>query len=227
MITVHHLDNSRSQRVLWLLEELRLPYQLVRHARDPATLLAPAALRAVHPLGKAPVLVDGDHVLAESGAILEYLVERYDTGHAFSPEPPPADGAERLAYRYWMHYAEGSAMPPLLLSLVLGRIGSARMPFFVRPVARRIVEGAMAGFVRPQLQLHLDWMEQSLARSGGWFAGGRFTAADIQMSFPVEAAAVRVGLERHPQLAAFRERIRTRPAWQSAMERGGPLELAG
>lgn len=226
MITVHHLDNSRSRRVLWLLEELGLPYRLVRHARDPRTLLAPAALRAVHPLGKAPVLEDDGLVLAESGAILEYLVERYDSGHAFSPPPLPAQSAERLAFRYWLHYAEGSAMPPLLLSLVLGRIRSAPMPFFVRPVARRIVEGAMSGFVRPQLQLHLDWMEQGLERGGGWFAGGRFSAADIQMSFPVEAAAVRVGLERHPQLAAFLQRIRARPAWQRALEQGGPFAPA-
>ncbi len=116
MITVHHLENSRSQRVLWLLEELALPYQLVRYARDPQTLLAPAALRAVHPLGKSPVLVDDGHTLTESGAVLEYLVERYDTSHALSPTPLPVDSPERLNYRYWMHYAEGSAMPPLLLS---------------------------------------------------------------------------------------------------------------
>ncbi|GAB3516922.1 glutathione S-transferase [Pseudoxanthomonas daejeonensis] len=226
MITVHHLESSRSQRVLWLLEELALPYQLVRYARDPVTMLAPPALRAVHPLGKSPVLVDDGHTLAESGAILEYLVERYDTTHAFSPTPLPVDSSERLQYRYWMHYAEGSAMPPLLLSLVLARIRAAKMPFFARPVAERIVGKAMSGFVGPQLKLHLDWMESSLARSGGWFGGERFTAADIQMSFPVEAAAVRGGLERHPALAGFLRRIHERPAHQRALAQGGPFALS-
>lgn len=227
MITVHHLESSRSQRVLWLLEELALPYQLVRYARDPKTLLAPPSLRAIHPLGKSPVLVDDGHTLAESGAILEYLVERYDTGHALSPTPLPVDSPERLQYRYWMHYAEGSAMPPLLLTLVLAHIRDARMPFFARPVARSIIGKAMAGFVGPQVKLHLDWMESSLARSGGWFGGERFTAADIQMSFPVEAAAARHGLAAHPQLAGFLQRIHARPAYQRALAQGGPFALAG
>ena len=227
MITVHHLESSRSQRVLWLLEELALPYQLVRYARDPKTLLAPPSLRAIHPLGKSPVLVDDGHTLAESGAILEYLVERYDTGHALSPTPLPVDSPERLQYRYWMHYAEGSAMPPLLLTLVLAHIRDARMPFFARPVARSIIGKAMAGFVGPQVKLHLDWMESSLARSGGWFGGERFTAADIQVSFPVEAAAARHGLAAHPQLAGFLQRIHARPAYQRALAQGGPFALAG
>lgn len=225
MITVHHLNNSRSQRVLWLLEELALPYQIVRYERDPATLLAPQALRNVHPLGKSPVVVDGDHVLAESGAILDYLTERYDTERVLSPTPRPVDSPERLRFRYWMHYAEGSAMPPLLLSLVLARIGNAKMPFFARPVARSIVDRAMGGFVGPQLKLHLDWMEQSLGRTDGWFGGERFTAADIQMSFPVEAAAVRGGLDRHPNLAGFLQRIHARPAYQRALAQGGPFAL--
>ena len=226
MITVHHLENSRSQRVLWLLEELALPYQLVRYARDPQTLLAPAALRAVHPLGKSPVLVDVGHVLAESGAVLEYLVERFDTAHAFSPTPVPVDSPERLQYRYWMHYAEGSAMPPMLLSLVFARIRQARMPFFARPVAAGIVGKAMSAFVGPQVKLHLDWMEQALGRGSGWFAGERFTAADIQMSFPIEAAAVRAGLDGYPALAGFLQRIHARPAYQRALAQGGPFALS-
>ena len=225
MITVHHLENSRSQRVLWLLEELALPYQLVRYARDPRTLLAPPQLRAVHPLGKSPVVVDDGQALAESGAILEYLVERYDTAQALSPPAQPATSPERLRYRYWMHYAEGSAMPPLLLSLVLARIGGAKMPFFARPVARAITGKAMAAFVSPQLKLHLDWMERELAATG-WFAGERFTAADIQMSFPVEAAAVRGGLDGYPNLAGFLQRIHARTAYQRALEKGGPFTLA-
>ena len=227
MVAVHHLNNSRSQRVLWLLEELGLDYNVVRYQRDATTMLAPTSLRKVHPLGKSPVVVDGENTLAESGAILEYLVERYDSTHAFSPTPLPVDSPERLQYRYWMHYAEGSAMPPLLLTLVLARIRDARMPFFARPVARSIIGKAMAGFVGPQVNLHLDWMESSLARSGGWFGGERFTAADIQVSFPVEAAAARHGLAAHPQLAGFLQRIHARPAYQRALAQGGPFALAG
>jgi glutathione S-transferase len=224
MIKVHHLNNSRSQRVLWLLEELGLPYEVVRYQRDPKTMLAPPELRAVHPLGKSPVLEDGGRVLAESAAILEYLVERHDHAHAFSPPPEPVDADERLRYRYWLHYAEGSAMPPLLMSLVFSRLKQAPMPFFARPIARGIADKTMAAFVGPQLKLHLDYMEAELS-TRPWFAGDRFTAADIQMSFPVEAAAARVGSDR-PQLQAFLERIRARPAYQRALVRGGPYELA-
>jgi len=166
MLTVHHLENSRSQRVLWLLEELGLPYHVVRHARDPETLLAPPALRAVHPLGKAPVLVDGDQVLAESGAIIEYLVERYDTSHLLSPPPEPVTAGERLRYRYWLHYAEGSAMPPMFLTLVLRRLRNAPMPFFARPIARALVDRTLAGFVSPQVKLHLDCPRKPRCRRG-------------------------------------------------------------
>lgn len=221
MITVHHLNNSRSQRVLWLLEELGLDYTLVRYQRDPDTLLAPPSLRAIHPLGKSPVVVDGEHVLAESGAVLEYLVERYDTAHAFAPSP---DTPERLRYRYWMHYAEGSAMPPMLLSLVFSRLKKAPMPFFVRPIARGIADKALSGFVAPQVKLHLDYMENELSRQP-WFAGEAFSAADIQMSFPVEAAAARAGLEKYPYLQSFLQRIHKRPAYQRALEQGGPFDL--
>ncbi|MDL5366277.1 glutathione S-transferase [Xanthomonas sp. NCPPB 2654] len=226
MITVHHLNQSRSQRVLWLLEELALPYQVVKYQRDRQTMLAPPELRAIHPLGKSPVLVDDGHVLAESGAILDYLVERYDTERALSPSPQPLDAPERLRYRYWMHYAEGSAMPPLLMSLVFGRIRSAKMPFFARPIARAIVDKAMHSFIGPQLKLHLDWMERELATTG-WFAGDRFTAADVQMSFPVQAAAARAGLQAYPNLAGFVQRIEQRPAYQRALQQGGPFELLG
>ncbi|HEY0661865.1 MAG TPA: glutathione S-transferase [Lysobacter sp.] len=224
MIKVHHLNNSRSQRVLWLLEELGLRYKVVRYQRDPTTMLAPPSLRAVHPLGKSPVLEDDGRVLAESAAILEYLVERHDHAHAFSPLPEPAEADERLRYRYWLHYAEGSAMPPLLMSLVFSRLKQAPMPFFARPIARGIADKTMAAFVGPQLKLHLDYMEAELS-TRPWFAGDRFTAADIQMSFPIEAAAARVGSSR-PQLQAFLERIRARPAYQRALVQGGPYELA-
>lgn len=227
MIAVHHLENSRSQRVLWLLEELALRYRVVRYARDPKTMLAPAELRAIHPLGKSPVLVDGEHVIAESGAIIEYLTDRYDSERVLSPSPRPLDAPERLRFRYWLHYAEGSAMPPLLMTLVFGRIRSAPMPFFARPVARAIVDKAMRVFIGPQVRLHMDWMERELEATG-WFAGERFTAADIQMSFPVQAAAARGGgLEAHPRLRAFLQRIEQRPAYQAALKQGGPFDLLG
>ncbi|MEH6421766.1 glutathione S-transferase family protein [Pseudomonas sp. CGJS7] len=223
MIKVHHLNNSRSQRVLWLLEELQLPYEVIRYQRDPKTMLAPKELRAIHPLGKSPVVELDGQVLAESAAIIETLTERYDSQHQVSPPLHPLDGEERMRYRYWLHYAEGSAMPPLLLSLVFSRLKRAPMPFFVKPVARGIADKAMASFVGPQLKLHLDYIESQLSQRP-WFAGERFTAADIQMSFPVEAAAARAGGER-PQMQAFVERIRARPAYQRALEKGGPYSL--
>jgi glutathione S-transferase len=221
MITVHHLNNSRSQRVLWLLEELGLDYTVVRYQRDPATMLAPPSLRAIHPLGKSPVLVDGDNTLAESGAVLEYLVERYDAARAFAPSPGTS---EHLRYRYWLHYAEGSAMPPMLLSLVFARIKKAPMPFFARPIARSIADKTLRTFVNPQVKLHLDYMETELGQHR-WFAGDDFTAADIQMSFPIEAAAARAGLQNYPHLADFLTRIHARPAYQRALQQGGKFDL--
>jgi len=220
-IVVHHLNNSRSQRVLWLLEELGLPYELKRYQRDPDTMLAPPELRAVHPLGKSPVIEDGELKLAESGAILEYLAGRYGEGRLV----PPAGTPERLRYTYWMHYAEGSAMPPLLMKLVFNRIQSGPMPFFVRPVARGIARRVLEGFVEPNIARHLDYMEGEL-RERDWFAGAEFSAADVQMSFPLEGAAARGGLDaRLPRLTAFLERIHARPAYRRAVEAGGPYEL--
>ena len=227
MLTVHHLDNSRSLRVLWMLEELGLEYELKQYARDAKTMLAPPELRAVHGLGKAPVLQDGEFVLAESGAILDYLADRYDSERVLSPPPLPATTEERMAYRYWLHYAEGSAMPPMLLTLVMARIRSAPMPFFARPIARAIADKAESGFIGPQRRLHLQWMEQRLAQSP-WFAGKRFTAADIQMSFPIQAAASRGdGLDATPALKSFLQRIEQRPGYQRAIERGGALQALG
>lgn len=221
MITVHHLEQSRSHRVLWLLEELEVPYELVRYARDAVTMLAPPELRAIHPLGKSPLLVDDRVVVAESGAILEYLVERHDAARAFAP----ATGTDsHLRYRYWMHYAEGSAMPPLLLSLVLSRIRAAPMPFFAKPVARAIADKTLDGFVRPQIKLHFDYVDNELSNSP-WFAGDAFSAADIQMSFPLEAALVRGDPGRWANIARWVERIRLRPAYVRAVERGGPVEI--
>ncbi len=221
MIIVHHLNNSRSQRVLWLLEELGLEYEIKRYQRDPKTMLAPASLREVHPLGKSPVITDGKLTLAESGAIIEYLVERHGGGRL----APAAGTPERLRYTYWLHYAEGSAMPPLLLKLVFDRIETAPMPFFVRPIARAIAGRTKSSFIEPQITQHLNYLETELGKST-WFAGKKFTAADIQMSFPLEAAAARGGLDaRLPKLMGFLERIHARPAYQSALKRGGAFEL--
>ena len=222
IVTVHHLDNSRSQRVLWLLEELGVPYRVLHYQRDPQTMLAPPALREVHPLGKSPVVTDGDATLAESGAIIEYLVEQYGNGRLL-----PAPGSpERLRYRYWLHFAEGSAMPPLLLKLVFDRVASGPMPFFARPIARKISRQVLDRLVLPNLKRQLDFMEAELGRSE-WFAGAEFSAADIQMSFPLEAAAQRAGLDAsRPNLWRYLERIHARPAFRRALERGGPYSFA-
>lgn len=221
MITVHHLNNSRSQRVLWLLEELEVPYEVKRYQRDATTMLAPASLKAVHPLGKSPVITDGEVTLAESGAIIEYLAGKYAGGRLLPPEGTP----ERLRCTYWMHYAEGSLMPPLLMSLIFNRVRTSPMPFFARPIARGIADKVMNGFVSPQIKLHLDYVEGELGKSA-WFAGDAFSAADVQMSFPLEAAASRGGLDAsRPKLMAFLERIHARPAYQRALAQGGPYEL--
>ena len=220
MITVHHLNNSRSQRVLWLLEELGLEYQIKPYQRDAKTMLAPPALRAVHPLGKSPVVSDGDLTLAESGAIIEHLSDRYGAGRI----APAFGSAERLPYLYWLHFAEGSAMPPLLLKLIFDRVKSSA-PFVVRPVARAIADKALKSFVLPNIERNLDFMESEL-RKAEWFAGNSFSAADIQMSFPLEAARMRGGLnESRPRLMAWLERIHERPAYGRAIERGGKYEL--
>jgi len=222
MITVHHLNNSRSQRVLWLLEELGLPYAIEHYQRDAKTMLAPESLRQVHPLGKSPVITDGAVTVAESGAIIEYLVEYHGKGRL-----APASGTpERLRYTYWLHFAEGSAMPPLLMKLVFDKVASSPMPFFVRPVARAISAKVLGSFVEPNLKRQLDFMEAELNRST-WFAGDAFSAADIQMSFPLEAAAQRAGLgASRPQLMAFLKRIHARPAYRRALKRGGPYSFA-
>ena len=221
MILVHHLNNSRSQRILWLLEELGLPYEVRRYQRDAKTMLAPPELRAVHPLGKSPVISDGDVTLAESGAIVEYLASRYGSGGLI----PKADTPERLRYTYWMHFAEGSAMPPLLMKLIFDRIEKGPMPFFARPIARAIAGKAKSGFVQPNIDRILDFLEAELGKFE-WFAGPAFSAADVQMSFPLEAAASRGGLhENRPKLWAFLKRIHERPAYQRALEKGGKYEL--
>ena len=223
VITVHHLNNSRSQRVLWLLEELGLPYELVKYERDPKTMLAPKSLEAIHPLGKSPVITDDGKTIAESGAILEYLVDTYGKGRLI-----PATGTQaHIDYRYFLHYAEGSLMPYLLLKLIFRRIKTAPMPFFVKPIAKGIAGKVSSQFVDPNLVRHLTFLNNHLAKHE-WFAGDSLTAADIQMSFPVESAVARGGdLADVSQLAAWVNKIKARPAFAKAIESGGPYDLLG
>jgi glutathione S-transferase len=219
MITVHHLNNSRSQRILWLLEELGLEYDIKYYQRDPETMLAPASLRRVHPLGKSPVITDDTLTLAESGAIIEYLVERYGEGRL----APPIDVPERLQYRYWLHYAEGSLMPPLLIKLIFDQM-EKRSPFLLRPIVRAVSQPVRSSFINPQIALHLDYLESELTHSP-WFVGNDFTAADIQMSFPLENAMEQAGLDAsRPKLMEWIDRIHARPAYQHAVKRGTEVE---
>lgn len=207
-VIVHHLENSRSQRVLWLLEELGLPYEVRRYERDPRTMLGPPELKHVHPLGKSPTIEDDDgRVITETGAIVEYLIEKAD-GRLGAP--PNRDAA--LRYRHFLHYAEGSMMPPLLAILVVGRLGLLGKP------ANKLLQAMLAQ--------HLDWLEAELG-TRPWFAGDDFTAADVMMSFPLEASRQRGGLDgRRPNLVDWLERIHARPAYGRALERGGPYALA-
>jgi glutathione S-transferase len=221
MLTVHHLNNSRSQRVLWLLEELGLPYDITHYQRDATTSLAPAALRKVHPLGKSPVITDGALTVAESGAILEYLVDRYGAGRL----KPAPDGEDALRYRYFMHFAEGSAMPPLVMKLIFSKVARSPMPFFAKPIAKGIAAKVIQGYLQPQIEAQLAFLEAELSQRP-WFAGHEFSAADVQMSFPVEAAAARGGaMANYPRLQDFLARIHARPAYQAALARGGPFAL--
>jgi glutathione S-transferase len=220
VILVHHLEHSRSQRVLWLLEELALPYEIRLYKRDPKTMLAPPELQRVHPLGKSPVITDGDITVAESGAIIEYLVDK-----AGGRLRPPPGTPEQRRYTYWLHFAEGSAMTPLLFTLVFHKVRSARMPFFAKPIARGIADKVTANFIAPNQKRHLAFMEAEL-RERPWFAGAEFTAADVQMSFPVEASAARGGLDAaYPKLSDWLARIHARPAYQRALDKGGPYQI--
>ena len=220
MLIVHHLNNSRSQRVLWLLEELGLPYEIKYYQRNAKTMLAPPELRAVHPLGKSPVVTDGDVTVAETGAIVEYLVDK-----AGGQLRPAAGTPERLRWTFWLHYAEGSLMSPLLMKLVFS-IMPARSPLLLRGMVKNITRRAQIGFVDPQLQNHFDFLEGELGKST-YFAGDEFSAADVMMSFPLETGALRGGaFEGRPRLKAFVERIHARPAYKTAIEKGGPYVYA-
>lgn len=222
MIVVHHLENSRSQRILWLLEELGVAYEVKRYERDKTTMLAPKELRAIHPLGKSPVITDDGVTVAETGAIVEYLVEKYGAGRLI----PAAGTPQRLTYTYWLHYAEGSAMPPFLMKLVFLRLPK-NAPGLLKPVFKFVSDTALARFVDPNIGQHLRFWETTLTTSE-WFAGEAFTAADIMMSFPAEVSAARAGSgDRYPKLAAFLAKIHAMPSYQRALERGGPYGIIG
>ena len=228
MLTLHHLETSRSHRILWLLQELGVPYELRRYQRDPATRLAPPELKKIHPLGKSPVLTDGELVVAESGAILEYLAECYGAqapAELAHLEPARGTPAHRQC-RFWMHYAEGSLMNWLVMQLVFDSIPRQPMPFFVRPVARALCAGVQEKLIQPNVQAALAFMENHLAQHR-WFAGEHLSLADFQMSFAVEAALARgTAASAWPHLQAYLQRIQARPAYQRALEKGGPVLMA-
>ncbi|PZU95279.1 MAG: glutathione S-transferase [Pseudanabaena sp.] len=221
MITIHHLNNSRSQRILWLLEELEVAYEIKFYKRDSQTMLAPQSLRDIHPLGKSPVLTDGQNTVAESGAIIEYILKNYG-GDKLRPEP---NTKESLLFTYWLHYAEGSAMPPLVMSLVFTEAPKQPMLFLVKPIIKAFCDRFLSTFVNPQIKLHIDFLENEI-KNKLWFAGQEFSAADIQLSFPLEAAAARGNLNsNHPNLLDFLKRIHSREAYQKALQKGGTYNL--
>jgi len=218
MITVHHLEDSRSQRVLWLLEELGCEYTIKHYARDATTNLAPPELKKVHPLGKSPVITDGDRTLAESATIIEYLARTYGKG-AWAPS---VDDANYWNFNYWMHYAEGSLMPPLLLKLVFSKLRQPPVPFFIRPISGRIADQVDSAFTNPQIETHFSWVNDYLGEHR-WFAGEKISAADIQMSFPLEAALAGGTITRadYPNIAVYVNKLHSRDAYQRALEAGG------
>ncbi|CZY17563.1 glutathione S-transferase [Enterobacter cloacae] len=221
MLTVHHLNQSRSHRVIWALEELSLPYEIVHYQRE-KTMLAPESLKRVHPLGKSPVIEDNGLILAESGAILEYLQETYDA----ESQLKPLDPAHKVQYRFWLHYAEGSLMPLLLMKLVFSSLGKPPVPFGIRTLGKALGQGVQKAYLNPQLETHARFIESHLAENS-WFAGETLSMADIQMSFPIFALLARGGVEDLPRTHAWKKKVENRPAWQRTLEQGGPLTIPG
>jgi len=220
MLVVHHLENSRSQRILWALEELGVPYEVKRYERDKETSLAPESLKKVHPLGKSPVITDGDETIAESGAIIDYLVTTYGDG-ALVPE---INSPAHREYNYWMHYAEGSLMPPLVLKLVFDKVATSPMPFFIRPIAKGISKKVNESYIGPSIKGNFDFIESHL-QNNGWFAGDKLSGADIQMSFPLEASVSSGAVgNNYPKITAYVNSIQSRPAYKRALETGGPYD---
>ncbi|WP_127716324.1 glutathione S-transferase [Halobacteriovorax sp. HLS] len=222
MITVHHLNNSRSQRILWLLEELGLAYEIKKYERDPITYLAPEELKQVHPLGKSPVITVDDIVIAESGAIIEFLIREY--GKDGFKESSDKKLKQKLSY--WLHFAEGSLMPPFVMKLVFDKIKNSPMPFFVKPVARMIANKVMTSFVGPNIKGNLDFIEAHLKKND-WFLGNEISAADIQMSFPLEAGMGRIENKNdYPSILKFVHKIQKRAAYIRALDKGGRYDYA-
>lgn len=221
MLVLHHLNNSRSQRLLWLLEEIGVEYELRKYTRDSDTMRAPASLRAVHPLGKSPLLSDGDEVIAESAAIIEYLIDGY------APQLRPTQQAPNYRdYVYWMHFAEGSLMPPLLIKLMGDRISQAKVPFFVKPVVKGIAKQLDDSYSGPENTLNLGYIDEHLGQNE-WFCGDEISGADFQMSFPLEAASGRIeGFGEYKNIRAYLDRIHSRPAYQRALEKGDAYDFA-
>lgn len=223
MITLHHLNNSRSQRIIWLLEELKVDFDIKFYQRDPVTILAPKALKEVHPLGKSPVISDDATgiTLAESGAIIEYLISTY--GPQFKPN---SDDKEYWQYLYWLHFSEGSLMPPLVMRLVFTKMKSSPMPFFVKPIARMLADKVMQSFISPNIRNQLKYIEAHLA-SHTWFCGDQLTGADFQMSFPLEASVARGIIDdNYPNLLKYVKAFQSRPAYQAGLEKGGEYDYA-
>lgn len=221
MLTVHHLDHSRSSRIIWMLEELRVPYEIVHYSRE-KTLLAPEVLKRVHPLGKAPVLEDDGRVIAESGAILEYLQETYDADDSLRPQA----GEARQECRFWLHYAEGSLMPPLLVALVLSRLGQSPVPWLLRPVGRALGAGVQRGWLNGQLATHSAFIDRHLS-THPYFAGDTFSIADIQMSYPIAALLSRTEGTALAHVRDWWRRMQQRTAYQHAVAQGGPFDVPG
>lgn len=222
MIVVHHLNNSRSQRVLWLLEELGLPYEIKQYQRDKKTNLAPPELKKVHPLGKSPVVEDNGRMYAETGAIIEHIIETHGGGRLI----PARGSSEYDRCKYWMHAAEGSYMPPLLMALFLARMETAPMPFFAKPIAKRLTNGVRAGYLNHTTKALFDYLDSELGRSP-FLAGQEFSAADIIMSFPVEAALSRVEeAKASKNIGPYIKKLHARPGYQKALTKGGPYAYA-
>ncbi|MFT5311995.1 MAG: glutathione S-transferase [Paraglaciecola sp.] len=220
MIVVHHLNNSRSQRILWMLEELALEYEIKQYQRDPLTNLAPTTLKLIHPLGKSPVITDGEITIAESGAIIEYLGRTYGDSKMI-----PELGTEAYRqYIYWLHFAEGSLMPPIVAKLVFDKVRANAKPFFVKIIANKIADKVMGAYFGPNIQANMEFIEHHLAYNE-WFAAEQLSGADIQMSFPLEASASR-GIKHYPNIAAYVQRIHARPAYQRALKKGGQYDYA-
>ncbi len=221
MITVHHLNQSRSQRIIWLLEELGLDYQVKQYSRDAETSLAPESLRQIHPLGKSPVIDDDGRVVAETGTIIEYVINRHGGGRM----RPEAGSDAEIDYLYWMHFAEGTMMPPMVMALVLGRLTEAKVPFFAKPVVKKVEAQLRAVMVDRHLPAQFKLVENHLVGQN-FLAGDSLTGADIMMSFPLEAAVIRTGIGAdHPNIAAYVKRIHDRPAYRAALAKGGPYDF--